>query len=62
MEVISSAFADEIFGKLFAFMGEKDFRERIRINAFANEEAKSLISLIIGKAIKFRKSISAGTL
>ena len=56
VHLISSAFADEIFGKIFLDLGEAEFRENIRINGFDNNEDKNLILLIIQKAIDFRKS------
>jgi len=56
VHLISSAFADEIFGKIFLDLGEERFRENVRINGFDNNEDKSLILLIIQKAIEFRKS------
>lgn len=40
IEIISSAFADELFGKLFMELGENAFKANIRINNFKNDEAK----------------------
>lgn len=54
--VISSAFADELFGKLFNELGEEAFKNKIMINNFSNEESKKLIVLIINKTINFRKT------
>jgi len=54
--ILSSAFADELFGKLFNIVGENEFKSFVRINGFDNEEARQIISLIIMKAIDFRKS------
>ena len=56
VQLISSAFADEIFGKIFSDLGEEKFRESIKINGFDNDEDKSLILLIIQKAIDFRRN------
>lgn len=53
--IISSAFADELFGKLFVEFGEEVFKNHIKVNMFDNEEVKSLVSLIINKSIDFRK-------
>lgn len=57
IDIISSAFADELFGKLFNEIGEEAFKNKVKINNFSNEEAKKLILLIINKAIAFRKTI-----
>jgi hypothetical protein len=54
--MISSAFADELFGRLFELLGEADFKAKIRINNFDNEEVKNLILLLISNSINFRKS------
>ena len=56
VHIISSAFADEIFGKIFLDIGEESFRESIKINGFDNDEDKNLILIIIQKAIEFRKN------
>ncbi len=60
VHIISSAFADEIFGKLFIDLKDSKFKESIKINGFDNEEDKNLILLIIQKAIDFRKSNQDG--
>ena len=60
VHLISSAFADEIFGKLFLNLGEESFRENIKINGFDNEEDKNLILLIVQKAIDYRKNNKEG--
>jgi|GEM_PF-1338555 len=56
INIISSAFADELFGKLFLELGEEAFKNNIRINKFDNEETRNLIILIINKAVDFRKN------
>lgn len=55
ISIISSAFADELFGKLYAELGEVIFKDNVRVNRFDNEETKKLILLIINKSISFRK-------
>ncbi|MFA6170048.1 MAG: STAS-like domain-containing protein [Candidatus Margulisiibacteriota bacterium] len=54
--MISSAFADELFGKLFEALGEDSFKAKIRINNFDNEEIKNLVLLLISNSINFRKN------
>jgi hypothetical protein len=56
ISIISSAFADELFGKLFAELGETNFKDHIKVNRFDNDETKKLILLIINKSISFRKN------
>jgi len=56
VDIISSAFADELLGKLFNELGEEVFKNKIKINNFSNEETKKLILLIINKAVTFRKT------
>lgn len=55
ISIISSAFADEVFGKLFITLGEDKFKETIKINDFDNEDQKNLILLIVQKGILYRK-------
>lgn len=55
ISIISSAFADEVFGKLFVKLGEEKFKETIKVNDFDNPEQKNLILLIIQKGISFRR-------
>ncbi|MFC1510157.1 STAS-like domain-containing protein [Candidatus Omnitrophota bacterium] len=55
VHMISSAFADEIFGKLFIIIGEEEFKSRVKINGFDNEEDKKVILFLIQKGISFRK-------
>lgn len=54
IEIISSAFADELFGKLCEDIGLDNFRSNIKINGFSNEDAKQIILLIIKKSLVFR--------
>ncbi len=56
IDIISSAFADELFGKLYNELGEEAFKKRINVNHFKNEDAKRLILLIINNSINFRKA------
>lgn len=56
IDIISSAFADELFGKLFTELGEEAFKKSVKVNKFKNEEAKKIILLIINKSITFRKT------
>lgn len=56
IDIISSAFADELFGKLYNELGEDAFKKSINVNNFSNEEAKKIILLIINKCINFRKN------
>lgn len=56
VSLISSAFADELFGKLFVELGEHAFRDRIKVNNFDNDGSKEVILLAINKSIAFRKS------
>ena len=55
ISIISSAFADELFGKLFIELGEGGFKNNIKVNRFDNEDAQKMILLIINKSIEFRK-------
>lgn len=55
ISIISSAFADELFGKLYDELGETAFKNYVKVNKFDNEETKKLILLIINKGISFRK-------
>ena len=56
VHIISSAFADELFGKLFGQIGREQFKEHIKINRFSNEEDRQVILLLIKKAIDFRET------
>lgn len=56
INIISSAFADELFGKLYVSIGENVFKDNIKINNFKDEKAKELIILMINKGIDFRKN------
>ncbi|MFC1540578.1 STAS-like domain-containing protein [Candidatus Margulisiibacteriota bacterium] len=56
VDIISSAFADELFGKLFIELGEAQFKSKIKLNKFENQEVGKIILLIINKAITFRKN------
>ena len=56
VSVISSAFADELFGKIFKELGEEVFKNKIRVNNFDDEESKKVISFLINKSISFRRS------
>ena len=55
VSIISSAFGDEIFGKLYVEIGEKIFKDKVKVNNFDDEESKKIILLIINKSIAFRK-------
>ena len=55
VSVISSAFADELFGKLYNELEENIFKKNIKINNFDNEEIKRFILAVINKSINFRK-------
>lgn len=56
VSIISSAFADELFGKIFKELGEEVFRNKIRINNFDDEDSKKFISFLINKSIAFRRN------
>lgn len=55
VSVISSAFGDELFGKLFIELGEEVFKERIKVNNFDDDESKKVILLVINKGIAYRR-------
>ncbi len=55
VSVISSAFADELFGKLYNELGENIFKKSIKINNFENEGTKRFILAVINKSINFRR-------
>ena len=55
VSVISSAFADELFGTPYNKLGENIFKKSIKINNFDNEEIKRFILAVIEKSINFRK-------
>ena len=40
ISIISSAFADELFGKLYDELGETVFKNHVKVNKFDNEETK----------------------
>ncbi|MBF0595588.1 MAG: STAS-like domain-containing protein [Candidatus Omnitrophica bacterium] len=54
--IISSAFADEVFGKLFIELGENKFKESVTVNDFDSPDQKNLIMMIIKKGISFRRN------
>ncbi|MFH1440999.1 MAG: STAS-like domain-containing protein [Candidatus Omnitrophota bacterium] len=56
VSVISSAFGDELFGKLYIELGEEIFKNKIKVNNFDNEESKEIILLIINNGINYRKN------
>ena len=56
IKIISSAFADELFGKLYVELGEQIFKDKVKVNNFDDEESKNVILLIINKGIMFRKN------
>lgn len=58
IEIISTAFADELFGKLYDSLGKERFSENIKLNGFLNEEDKSLILSIIKKSLITRTNSS----
>lgn len=51
VQIISSGFADELFGKLYRQMGRKRFLLGVRISGFESETQKELITLIVQKAL-----------
>lgn len=55
IEIISSGFADELFGKLFLEIGENEFHNKIKFNGFSTEQNKDVIMSIIKKSITFRR-------
>ena len=57
VHIISSAFADEVFGKLFVELGEEKFKSTIKINGFDTEEERVITLSIINKGIAFRRTI-----
>lgn len=59
VSIISSAFADELFGKLYIELGEEVFKNKVKINSFSDDDSKKLILLIINKGIAFRKNQQA---
>jgi len=56
VSVISSAFGDELFGKLFIELGEEEFKNKIKVNNFDNEESKKIILLVINNGIAYRRN------
>lgn len=56
VSVISSAFGDELFGKLYMELGDEVFRNKIKVNNFDNEESKKIILLVINNGITYRKN------
>jgi len=56
VSVISSAFGDELFGKIYMELGDEIFRNKIKVNNFDNEESKTIILLVINKGITYRKN------
>lgn len=56
VSVISSAFGDELFGKLYMELGDVLFKNKIKVNNFDNEESKKVILLVINNGITYRKN------
>lgn len=61
VHIISSAFADELFGKLFNDLGRDVFLNNVKINKFTNGEDKKMILLIIKRALEFRNTQAHNT-
>jgi hypothetical protein len=55
IEIISSGFSDELFGKLYKSLGEKRFYAEVKLNGFSTESSMNLIMLIIKRSLEFRK-------
>ena len=55
VHLISSGFADELFGLLFVELGEERFKSKIKLNDFNNEEEKRLTIKAIINSLEFRK-------
>lgn len=55
VHVISSGFADELFGKLYIAIGKDIFFSNIKINNFDNVAEKEFIINLIKKSIQFRE-------
>lgn len=51
VQIISSGFADELFGKLYRQLGRERFLQAIRINGFESETQKELITLLVQKSL-----------
>jgi len=55
VHVISSGFADELFGKLWRSIGRQSFKDNLKINGFDNEQEKKMILSLIQNSINFRE-------
>lgn len=55
VHVISSGFADELFGKLWRSVGRQSFKENLKINGFDNEQEKKMALSLIQSSINFRE-------
>ena len=56
VHVLSSAFADELFGKLLSKLGKENFLASIKVNKFDSEEDRKVILLVIRKALEYRET------
>lgn len=61
IEIISSGFADELFGKLLLEIGGESFRRNVRINGFSSENSMNVIMLIIKRTLNFRMERESST-
>jgi len=57
VHLISSGFSDELFGLLFAEIGEDKFKNEIKINEFDNDNDKNIIIAAIIRALEYRKKL-----
>lgn len=56
IELMTSAFSDELFGVLFEELGAEGFRANLVFSFPVEEEKKKLIVALIGKAINDRRN------
>jgi len=55
VHLITSGFADELFGELFVQLGEETFRNNIQLNDFDNEKDKDFVINTIKRSLEYRK-------
>jgi hypothetical protein len=59
VHLISSGFADELFGMLFVELGEERFKNQIKLNDFNDEKERDFVIKAIKNSLEFRKKQSA---
>lgn len=59
VHLISSGFADELFGILFVELGEERFKNQVKLNDFNDEKERDFVIKAIKNSLEFRKKQSS---